>query len=123
MGLVLGLLGVALFAAPTRLLEEWPWEISPLLARVFGGWYLLAAATLIFSAVSVRRAHEIPIPYATVGVWSLLILLLPLLYSGTVRTGGAGLWVLLGIHAVVLAGCAFAVVRGAAVLRADAGRL
>ncbi len=122
-GVILGVVGLALFAAPDSLLEEWPWDITPLLARVFGGWYLLAATTLIFSAASVRRAHEMPIPFATVATWCLLIVLLPLLYSDTVRTSGIGFWGFVGIHAIVLAGCTFAVVRSAALMRVDGARL
>ena len=123
LGLVLGIIGLVLFAAPDSLLDEWPWEITPLIARVFGGWYLLAATTLVFSASSARRPHEIPIPYATIATWSLLILLLPLLYPDTVRTDEPGFWIWIGIHVAALVGCALAIMRGVALMRADGERL
>jgi hypothetical protein len=123
LGVLLGIASVVLFAAPDSVLEEWPWEITPLLARVFGSWYLLAAVILIVSAASVRKAHEIPIPLATVAAWSLLTLLLPLLHPDAVDTDGAGFWLWLGLHAAVLASCVFAVVRSATLMRADGARL
>jgi hypothetical protein len=123
LGLVLGIVGLVLFVAPDSLLDEWPWDITPLIARVFGGWYLLAATTLVMSASSARRPHEIPIPYATIATWSLLILLLPLLYPDSVRTNEPGFWIWIGTHAAVLAGCSLAIMRSAALLRANAERL
>jgi hypothetical protein len=36
--------GVALFVAPTHVSDIWPWTLTPLTARVIGGWYLSGAA-------------------------------------------------------------------------------
>jgi hypothetical protein len=119
LGTILAIVGIALFVAPDPLLERWAWDITPLLARVFGGWYLFAACALLFSAVSVRRAHEVPIAYATVATWCALILLLPLLYSDSVRTDEVGFWLLVGVHSALLAACAFAVLRSTALMRAE----
>lgn len=123
LGAILAFLGIALFVAPDALLERWPWDITPLLARVFGGWYLLAACILLFSPLSVRRAHEIPLAYATIAAWCLLILILPLLYSDTVRSDETGFWALIALHLVVLGGCGFAIVRSVGVMRAEGERL
>ena len=123
LGVLLGIAGVVLFAAPDSLREEWPWEITPLLARVSGSWYLLAAVILIVSAASVRKAHEIPIPFAMVATWSLLTLLLPLLHPDAVDTDGAGFWLWFGLQTAVMASCAFAIVRSVVLMRVDGARL
>jgi hypothetical protein len=86
LGVAFAAVGVVLFPAPDWLLEDWPWPITPLIMRVFAGWYLLSAVTLLYSAWSVRRAHEVPIPYTTVATWSLLTLLVLPLYSESVNT-------------------------------------
>jgi hypothetical protein len=58
LGSVLAAGGVALFVAPVALGELWPWPITPLLARVVAGWYLLFGSGLLTAAVSVRRYFE-----------------------------------------------------------------
>lgn len=37
-------IGLALFIAPSGVADIWPWSLTPLTARVIGGWYLSGAA-------------------------------------------------------------------------------
>lgn len=87
LGALLVLTGVALFVAPAAMGELWPWPVTPLLARVIAGCYLLAGSLLLVAAVSLRRCHEVPIPYATMLAWSGLLLTLPLLRGGDLADG------------------------------------
>ena len=81
---------IALFAAPVELGQHWLWALTPLLARAVAAWYALFGTMLISCAVGMRRPADAIIPYATLGCWSVLLLLLPVLYSEQV-SGGA-LW-------------------------------
>jgi len=123
LGAAMTVLGVALFVAPDRLLEDWPWPITPLIARVLSGWYLLSAVTLLYSQRFARRAHELPIPYATVAVWSLLTLLVLPLYPESAHRDATGYWPFIALHALVLSFCAAAVVRSLGLMRATSQRL
>lgn len=48
--LVHGLIGLALFAIPGQTASLWPWSLTPLTARVIGGWWASAAALDIMLA-------------------------------------------------------------------------
>jgi hypothetical protein len=115
--------GIVLFVAPNGLLGYWPWPLTPLVARVFAGWYLLAATTLLFLSATVRRPREVPIPIATFAAWSALLLILPALYSKTVDSGAASFVPWLVIHLTVLANCGAWVIRCTLLMRSDGERL
>jgi hypothetical protein len=107
LGLALTLFAAVLYALPQLFLQAWPWTITPLLARVFAGWYFLAGLFLLTTGLSLRQAREIPVAYATLVAWNVLSLLLVLIYPESVRIGG-GLWVWTVSHGVVLVFCAWA---------------
>jgi FtsH-binding integral membrane protein len=117
LGLGFALVGAALFAAPHLVAPAWPWQITPLLGRAFGSWYLMMGALLVVVAVTVRREHEVPIPSTWVGLWSALALLLPLLYGATLRPSGASLAVYVAMHLFALSLCGWALVRAAVSMR------
>jgi hypothetical protein len=94
---VSGVVGVALLAgavvlyADPSLGEDWPWALTPLLARAVAAWYALFGTLLLTHALAQRRRSEALVGYATLACWSVLLLLLPLLHSDDVS--GAGLYV------------------------------
>jgi hypothetical protein len=118
-GLLSAIVGVSLFVAPGGLLGEWGWTITPLLGRVFAGWYLLAAGTLLCLAWSFRRPAEVPIPCATVALWSALTLLIPLLHGGDVHTTAALFWPWIAFHAGMLVACSWLAARSLRLIRID----
>jgi hypothetical protein len=105
LGVALLAAGVALFIAPSGLLEHWPWELTPLVSRVLGAWHLLAATVLVATAVLIAPPDR-TIPFATVGTWAVLLGILPLIHSGSIETGGL-LWIWLGLLVVTAAACAW----------------
>ena len=123
LGLVLLAIAAILFVAPAGLLDDWPWALTPLMARVFAGWYLLAAVTLLFLGASMRRGHELVIPFATAASWSLFVLLLPVTHSDTVDTGAPLFAPFLAIHALTLGACAVIATRGLVLARRDGQHL
>lgn len=123
MGAILAAGGLALFFAPTEMAEVWPWPLTPLLARVIAAWYLLSASVLLTSAVSLRRCHEVPIPYATLATWSALLLALPALHSGDLADRPGSLVIWMAVHALLLALTASALIRSVPELRTGAERL
>lgn len=123
LGALLAVAGLALFAWPTQMADVWPWPLTPLLARVIAGWYLLVATALLTAAVSLRRCHEVPIPYATLGSWSALLLALPALYAGDLNQRPVALVVWLVVQALLLALSAYGLARSLGALRSGAQRL
>lgn len=121
LGAVLAATGLALFAAPTEMAEVWPWPLTPLLARVIAAWYLLAACVLLVAAVSLRRCHEVPIPYATLGAWSGLLLVLVPVHSGDLAGRPVALAAWLVVHVVLLALAASALAVALPALRRAGG--
>jgi hypothetical protein len=104
-GVVLIAGAVALFAAPVELGEEWPWALTPLLARAVAAWYALFGTMLLTCAIGLRRPSEALIPYATLGSWCVLLLALPLLHPDDVSGAGlsvAGMAALLALSALAL---------------------
>ena len=100
----------ALYLAPVEVGEEWPWALTPLLARAVASWYAMVGTMLLASAIGMRRATEAVIPYGTLAAWCLLLLALPLLHPDDVDTGGsafaiwlAGMLVLLALAGLALA--------------------
>ena len=102
LGALFVLLGAVLLVAPAALVDDWAWQLTPLLGRAFGSWYLLMGTLLLFAAATVASPDEVLVPYATVGTWSLLVLLLPLLYDDSVHAAGGRLAVGVAVHAVAL---------------------
>ena len=123
LGVVLTVAAGGLFVAPDALLAHWAWTLTPLLSRVLAGWCALAGGTLLYLAASVRRSHEVPIPCATLATWSALMLLLPLLHRGDVDTGATAFWPWIGLHAALLAACAWMLVRSLRLMGADGARI
>ena len=108
LGAVLLVGAVALYAAPAKLGQHWPWPLTPLLARVVAAWYGLFGTMLVSCAVGLRHASEALIPYATLAAWCVLLLALPLLHPADVATGGTAfpLWTALMVVLLALAGLA-----------------
>lgn len=123
LGAVMTLAGLALFVAPTAMAGVWPWPLTPLLARVEAGWYLLTGCALLVATWSLRRCHEVPIPYATLGTWSALLLALPALHSGDLADRPVALVVWIVAHVALLALAASALARTLPALRAGEERL
>jgi len=123
LGLLLVIGGAALILAPAALADVWPWPLTPLLARALGSWYLLAGCALLTAAVSLRRMHEVPIPYATLLAWSALLLALPALHADDLAERPAALVAWLAVQALLVALAVSALARAAPVLRAEGERL
>jgi hypothetical protein len=85
-GVLIG--AIALFAAPVELGEHWLWPLTPLLGRAVAAWYALFGTMLVSCALGMRRPADAIIPYATLGCWCVLLLLLPLLHADDVSGGG-----------------------------------
>jgi hypothetical protein len=99
----------ALYLFPADLLEYWPWDLTPLLARAVAAWYALFGTLLVSSAYGLRRPHEAFVGYATLTCWCVLLLLLPVLHPDDV-SGGAAWYV--GMVALLALGI-YGVLRGA----------
>jgi hypothetical protein len=107
-GAVLVVGAVALFVSPVGAARRWPWALTPLIARAVAAWYGMVGTMLLACAAGLRRRSEAVIPYATLAVWCLLLLALPLLHAGDVARSGADfvVWVVGMLALLTLAGLA-----------------
>jgi hypothetical protein len=107
LGLPLLAFALWLYVRPGDFLEAWPWLLTPLLGRALAAWYLFAALVLVFMGLTLRRAAEAIVGAATLALWNLLLLLLPLVYRGSMEGRGAlTIWVV--AHLAIFAACAWA---------------
>ncbi len=100
LGIAITLLAFGLFIAPHLFIPIWPWQITPLLARVFAGWYFLAGVLLLMTSLSLRQVYEIPLGYATLVAWNALSLLLVLIYPSSITFFSLGFWAWLILHII-----------------------
>lgn len=98
---------IALYIAPVDLGKHWLWALTPLLARAVASWYALFGTMLISCAIGMRRPAHAIIPYATLGTWSALLLLLPVFQDEQVS--GGGLWYALTAALLALSAYALSV--------------
>lgn len=115
-GASLTAVALVLFAAPDDVLARWPWTLTDLTSRVLAGWYALSGTMLLTMALGLRRWHETVVPFATVGAWTALIMLLPAFYD-EIDTGGGPFWAWFVLHAALLALCLGALLAVRRVLR------
>jgi len=115
-GAVLTTLGLVLFIAPDGFIEHWPWTLTDLTSRVLAGWYVLAGVVLLVVGAGLRRWHEFIVPFATVGTWTALIMLLPALYD-EIDTDDAAFIAWFALHAALLVLCGSGLVKALQAMR------
>jgi hypothetical protein len=103
LGIVLVAGAAALFAAPLRIGQHWPWTLTPLTGRAIAPWYAMIGVILLACARSLRAPGEALIPYATLLAWSVLLLLIPVLHPDDIVRDGVELVAYLAVLAAVLA--------------------
>jgi hypothetical protein len=93
---------------PDLMISIWPWQITPLLARVFACWYLMTGALLLFCALKVRQPFELVIPCLWVVLTSLFHLTLLLRFPNGISTTSASLWAGVALYIfIILSFCWF----------------
>jgi hypothetical protein len=115
-GVVVTVLGLVLFIAADDFVEHWPWMLTGLTSRVLSGWYVLSGVLLLVVGAGLRRWHEVIVPFATLGTWTALIMLLPALYD-ELDTGDAAFAAWFGLHAALLTLCAYGLLRALRAIR------
>jgi hypothetical protein len=111
-GAVVLVVALTLFFAPEgSLAADWPWALTPLLARATGAWYAMIGTSLLVCAVTLRRPHEAVIPYGTLAAWSAFVLALAPLHPDDVGGGITTAWAVgmavllaLAVYALAVAG-------------------
>jgi hypothetical protein len=108
-GLVV-LVAVAMMAAPTTLVDRWPWQLSPLTARVIASYLVLSGGSLVAMALDPRwRAAKVLTETFAIGAGLLAAAVVrdwsSLAVSEPMRWANLGLWIgaMLGLLALRLA--------------------
>jgi hypothetical protein len=102
-GLGVVLLGFAVlaFVAPERVIALWPWQLTPLTARIMGGWFvLLGVGGLVIGRES--RWSSWPVGLQAIGIWHVLVVIAAVLNPGDFPNGLLN-WYLISV-VLVLAG-------------------
>lgn len=73
-GGALAVLGLVLFLNPALLQAVWPWRLTPLMARVFGGWFLLPGVAGLMGYIEPRWSSFRPV-LPDVAIWQGLLLI------------------------------------------------
>jgi hypothetical protein len=55
-GVMTALYGLLLVAELNAVLDTWPWQLTPLMAKVIGGWLLFIATGTLWTAIEARYA-------------------------------------------------------------------
>ena len=72
-GAMLTLIAIVSFLAPQLFIQTWPWDLTPLTARVLSGWiFMLGIGSLFLSPE--QRWSCWKIVMKTLGIWEILIL-------------------------------------------------
>jgi len=73
-GAMTALYGLLLIAESKAVLDTWPWQLTPLMAKVIGGWLLFIATGSLWTAIEARyAAYRYYFPVAA--FWFALLLL------------------------------------------------
>jgi hypothetical protein len=103
-GGILILTGVLLFVLPATMGRVWPWELTPLTARVIGAWAIGIGAVAVQSIWENdwRRLRSMTVAYTIFGALQLVNVFH---FAGSVVWSGAGSWLFVIVMAsIALAG-------------------
>ncbi len=85
-GAILALITIAGFLAPNLLIQIWPWELTPLTARITSGWISLLGFGTMYVAAE-QRWSSWYIALETIGIWEILILIGGFIHAQDLKTG------------------------------------
>jgi hypothetical protein len=104
-----GLVGLVLFLAPAWSAANFPWMISPMVARTMGGWYLGSAA--MAGLVAFRRRWNVMYASALyTGVFSLTEALVVVVHRARLQLDAALAWPYIGMLAIGILASSFALI-------------
>jgi hypothetical protein len=109
-GLVVLVIGVALWVAPSSADSLWPWTLTPLTARAVGAW-LLALATGLAMTLWERDWGRLRVATPTYVAAPLLQFVALARFSDTVNWSAAGVWAYAALLVSILLLGAFGVSR------------
>ena len=85
-GAILALISIIGFLAPNLLIQIWPWELTPLTARVTSGWISLLGFGSLYLSTE-KRWSSWYIALETIGIWEILILVGGFIHTQDLKTG------------------------------------
>jgi hypothetical protein len=103
---VLTVVGVSLVVVPNRVLDLWPWALTPLTARAIGAW-CVALGFAAGLAVHERDLSRLRAAAVTYVVFGLLQAGAILRYRGDVDWGRAAAWLYVAVLATITASGAY----------------
>jgi hypothetical protein len=108
-GVVLALASLLLIFAPSVAASFWPWQLTPLMSRIIGGWVLFAGVGLAFLFFERRYiVYRYFLPCS--GIWMAILFFSSFLHLDNFNFSRAGSWlwfVLVGVLALAAFGFYF----------------
>jgi hypothetical protein len=108
---------------PNLMISIWPWQITPLLARVFASWYLMTGVLLLFCALKVRQPFELVIPCLWVVLTSVFHLTLLLRFPNAISTTSASLWAGIALYIFIIVSFCWTLIQSILWMREKGQRL
>jgi hypothetical protein len=100
LGILLLLFAVMGFVVPDWFIQFWPWKLSPLTARVLGGWFsLLGVGGVVISLDSRWSAWRVGLQ--SIGLWHFLVVVGAIL-NRSEFVGGLVNWYVISVAAVLI---------------------
>ena len=91
LGVLLALASLLLIFAPFVTASFWPWQLTPLMSRIIGGWVLFAGVGLIFLLFERRYIiYRYFLPCA--GIWMAILFFASFLHLDNFNFSRAGSW-------------------------------
>jgi uncharacterized membrane protein len=107
LGLLILVVALVGFASPGWLIEIWPWNLTPLTARVMSGWFaLLGVGGIVISRD--RRWSAWTVGLQAIGLWHALVVIAALLNPADFRNGLWN-WYLVSVILVLIGMAALAI--------------
>ena len=83
---ILLLVSLVGFAFPQLLIQTWPWELTPLTARITSGWIVLVGGGSVFLATE-QRWSAWRMAMDVIVIWEVLILIAGFLHLQDLKSG------------------------------------
>ncbi len=101
-GLAAALIGLELSVAPDAIRDSWPWQLTPLMARVVGGWLLFLATGGLAAAFERRyAAYRFYLPAAA--FWFAMLLVASIAHNRDFRSDSLSTFIYFGAVCIAIA--------------------
>ncbi|HJR81028.1 MAG TPA: hypothetical protein VJ821_13205 [Anaerolineales bacterium] len=114
LGIVLILVSLLMILRPDMAARFWPWQLTPLMSRVIGGWVSFIGTgmlCLLFERRYIAYRYFLP----SAGIWMMILFIASFFHTDNFNFTRAGSWlwfILTGVAAIAIFGISFLLEQG-----------